>query len=328
MRKLPSVVVLVLALAGGAEAAEPPLAPSGFEAVDTHGPIFAGPDGALVKRIPEAPAAPGRPRVMTPGGVAPAPAELTALEVSRDPLLTLWVQTVDLSPVIVVETWLAPGPRESAPAAGAPGVWLRPGAEVAVLRRVDDRAEVEYGDEALTLRGWIPVASLGKTYAPAAVPAPPAATATRLPERAELLDAPDGHEIAVVRRELPGVPVTKLGPSRAGHVLVERLDRGARVIGWIAERRLRRAGPVSSGSRVSMLYGNAVGTPAGVVGIDVAAGTPVYDRPGGVVLGHYAARHTVYSVEQRDGHAMVSIQTTLGVVQVWVAWSAPVPTPR
>lgn len=325
MRTWASGVALLVVVAGSGAAAadEAALAPSGFEAVDTHGPIFVAPDGALVKRVPGAPSSGTRPRVMTPGGVASTPAEYTALELSAEPAVTLWVQTVDLERVVVAETWLAPDPKAAPPSPGAPGVWLLPGAHVAVLRRVDEIAEVDYRDAALSLRGWIPAAALGKTYVAGATPATPAAgrKLVQLPDPAILATAPGGAPVAAVRG---GAPVTRLGAKQDGQVLVERADRFVRVVGWIADRELR-APPLKS-QRITV-FGNADPS-LRVIPVDVAPGTPVLDRPGGNVIGRYRVRHRLYPIEQRDGHAMLQLLTAVGAIEVWVALPAAAPTPR
>ena len=104
-----------------------------------------------------------------------------------------------------------------------------------------------------------------------------------------------------------------------GHTLIEHYTPWTRLRAWVESSAVEATHPDESVEFAVMeiLEWNHDSQPP--------ASLPLYDRPGGTVVGHSAGADTLPVTATQDGWRQVSVPTQIGKITVWLAPPAPAP---
>jgi hypothetical protein len=250
------------------------------------------------------------------------PTELTVLAAGPRP------RVLDERPALRVALYLAPASLAEVALAGAvlvpvgaaarpvsptsPGVHLAAG--VTLVRGAHGRFHLELAG--WTIDGVVDAAHVGRVYRPAALsPATPFHGDALLRGAPALLDGPGGAIVA--RAPAADVPVERLGAAERGHIQVRWLVRRVEIIGWAPE-----ASVVATRDPPAPVEPPEEQVAEGMGSTDpnLPAGTLLYDRPHGAVIGvTLQPLGQTYDEERPDGWWRSSFETRLGPVPLWVA---------
>lgn len=243
-------------------------------------------------------------------------------------MLAMWIPREDTWPVTAVAIELSDETGSAKPDAG---VFADRGAPLTLAERKGDRRAVRVRDELLELRGFVPDGVIANVWL--AEPGDPKAsfsttqdyhwarpadlrTRVRFLIATKIRSAPDGKSpvIATVENtDVVGVIARNLGEFRQ----VEIARPYARVVGYVA------ASEVSYTSDDPEIHGTGGGHGFGMSHadhIDVPAGTCLFDRADGEVVGVQKVPTTRLGRKARDGakYSQIHIGTRWSVADVYI----------
>jgi hypothetical protein len=199
-----------------------------------------------------------------------------------------------------------------------PGVRLAPGLRV---ERAGPPAggyvKVTFDDGVWHAQGMVEMLKLGRVYRPASLPRERYQPDALLRGVPEILSEPGGKTVIAVPHD-SSFPIERLGPPLRGWMLVRARGLLVEVVGWVPAE-VVVAEPNAKPAREP--------APAGVLEAHgkadakrVAAATPLYDRPGGDIIGVTMSDQGVSMDEERpDGWWRSDFTTPLGDIPLWLA---------
>lgn len=243
-----------------------------------------------------------------------------------DATLLLWLDRQDLGRWAIDRT--RGGARPGA-AQGETGVWLEGGTEVELVDQNGDWVAVDVRTRDLEITAWVPGFDVGPYWIEDDGPTP--ANDWRdaggfLRASAEILDAPEGEVLARVsdwgEPAEVGEGTAFLGvrvlDDRDDHRLVEVIDEGVTVVGWVLAPDV--ADRVSGGRGGCGGWGSIGGLGwRGFPALELPAGTPLYAGPDGALVGEtVTARGWPIVDDDVDGFAAISVPSPWGSATVYV----------
>lgn len=250
--------------------------------------------------------------------------------------LAMWIAREDTWPVAAVSIELSDGAGNASRDAG---VFASRGAPLALAEREGDRRAVRVLDELLELRGYVPDSVIANVWlaGPGDKPAsfsttsstswetpPDLRTHVRFLIETKIRSAPDGKSrvIAVVEKpDVIGVIANNLGEYRQ----VEIARPYARVLGYVAASEVSYASSQGHGSGTGTGHGFGM---SHADRIDVPAGTCLFDRADGEVVGVQSEPTTRLGRRARDGDkwSLIHVGTRWTVADVYIHDESDDPT--
>ena len=220
--------------------------------------------------------------------------------------VALWILRGDALPVPVAEVQLT-DERGAAPTDA--GVWLEPGAKIAVHRAIDGRREIAMTTEVVNVVGWVPASALGAVW----TFVPPVKVAPTHQLGVVALRAAPSADAAVVATTLTETNVVA-GEARGEWRSVELRRDGLRIRGWVPVRALDSAlledwGTIGLGSYYTTSH---------TLKIDVPAGTCLFAGDDGDVVGVNTKQKTRLGYAPEGEWQRVLVGTPWGTRNVYL----------
>ncbi len=220
--------------------------------------------------------------------------------------VALWIARGDALLVPTVEVQLT-DERGAAPTDA--GVWLEPGAKVALRRALDRRREVTVTTDALNVVGWVRSSALGAVWTET-----PAAKVLATHRLAPIvLRAAPSTDAAVIARTLEDTNVVA-GEARGEWRMVELRRDGLRIRGWVPDRTL----DMGVGEDWGTIGLGSIYTTSHTLRIDVPPGICLFASPDGEVVGVNTKQKTRLGYPVEDGWQRALVGTPWGTRNVYL----------
>ncbi len=220
--------------------------------------------------------------------------------------VALWILRDDALPVPVTEVQLT-DERGGAPT--ETGVWLEPGAKIAVHRSTGDRREIAMTTDVVNLVGWVPASALGAVW----TFVPP----VKVPPTHQLgvvaLRAAPSADAAVLATTLTETNVVA-GEARGEWRLVELRRDGTRIRGWVPMPAL----DPQVGEEWGTIGLGSYSTSSHTLKIDVPEGTCLFAGVDAEVVGVTTKQKTRLAYAVENGWQRVMVGTPWGTRNVYL----------
>ena len=231
--------------------------------------------------------------------------------------LLVWIDRDDVRPAIVETTGVAPEVDGSVPAPDRPGVFLEPGAVVAIAEEVDRARRVRLDGE-IRAAGWVPRGAVGDVYS-AADDADDVSSAAddaddegeRWVDAIDVFDAAGSTSVSRRIAHIEGAVLALVGPAIDGWQEIELDAFRVRVHGFVRAAELP---PPGYGGDVFGTLGYGTNLPP----MTLPPNTCLYSEPDGAVVGKTIWEDARGTPDRADGAwQRFRVESDWGQVTAW-----------